>query len=456
MGRVIMKKSCLIVLLCLFSLWGVAYASYIYVPDEYGTIQEAIDMAAVGDRVVVRDGRWTGEVSESVRNKNLDFRGKGITVTSESGPANCIIDCEGSGRGVHFSNGETSDSVLTGFTITGGVGNGAGIYTDDSSPTISQNIITKNSGYYGGGIYCNGSSNPLIIGNTIIENTGTFGGAICCNNSVQPIIANNVISANSSSTGGGLHCEYTDGIIVNNTIFNNEADKGGGIYCIKSSDVTLVNTIVRGNRATQGSQIAMVNVLDKAATLTVSYSNVEGGETAAYVDPVHTLAWLSGNINADPLFKDSEKDDFHLTAGSSCINAGNNDAPDLPRTDKDENPRISGAIVDMGAYEYINPSAYVSPDGECYDYNPCYYTIQEAIECAPNEATIKAFEGDFDEYLILNSAKNLRLEGGWDSTFTSQTSYTAANCLIIRQGKIITYNLVLKQLIEASRGGPAR
>ncbi len=34
---------------------------------------------------------------------------------------------------------------------------------------------------------------------------------------------------------------------------------------------------------------------------------------------------------------------------------GNNNAPSIPDTDKDENPRISGDNVDLGAYEWQNP-----------------------------------------------------------------------------------------------------
>ena len=53
--------------------------------------------------------------------------------------------------------------------------------------------------------------------------------------------------------------------------------------------------------------------------------------------------------NEDPLFVGSG--DYHLTAPSPCINTGDNNAPDLPTTDKDGNPRIIGGTVDMGAYE---------------------------------------------------------------------------------------------------------
>ncbi|MEM4441094.1 MAG: choice-of-anchor Q domain-containing protein [Desulfurococcaceae archaeon] len=58
------------------------------------------------------------------------------------------------------------------------------------------------------------------------------------------------------------------------------------------------------------------------------------------------------NIQADPKFVNPQNGDLRLQASSPAINAGCNNAPSIPSTDKDGNPRIVGTAVDMGAYEY--------------------------------------------------------------------------------------------------------
>ncbi len=128
-----------------------------YVPDDFPTIQDAIDAAFGGDTVIVRAGTYTGE-----GNRNITIDGKVISVESESGPENTIIDCEGAERGFYLKS-LGSFTKLDGFKIiNGSASNGAGIFCDHSSPSITNCTISGNSASSnGGGIYCY-SSSPSI------------------------------------------------------------------------------------------------------------------------------------------------------------------------------------------------------------------------------------------------------------------------------------------------------
>lgn len=141
-------------------------AAQIQVPADYPNIQSAIDAAQDGDTIVVQPGIYT---------ENINFNGKAIVITSTD-PLNrpivstTIIDGNLSGSVVTFDAGETSNSIISGFTIRGGNGTlidgksyGGGIYIGKGcSPTIRQNIITGNTADIGGAIYIHGNSPPTI------------------------------------------------------------------------------------------------------------------------------------------------------------------------------------------------------------------------------------------------------------------------------------------------------
>ncbi|OAD20687.1 Na-Ca exchanger/integrin-beta4 domain protein [Candidatus Thiomargarita nelsonii] len=80
--------------------------------------------------------------------------------------------------------------------------------------------------------------------------------------------------------------------------------------------------------------------------------------------------------NINPLFVDAGNSDYHLQAGSPCIEAGNNAAPSIPTTDKDGNPRIVNTLVDIGAYEdQLSANSYLQFSAASYTVNETSVTV---------------------------------------------------------------------------------
>jgi len=287
------------------------------------TIQTGLDKAANGWTVLVANGTYTG-----TGNRDLNFNSKAMHLKSVGGAANCIIDCENSGRGFIFYSGETNNAIVQGFTIQNGSANGGGggvwcWYS--SSPTFTNCIISGNSAYWGGGVACDSSS---------------------------PTFTNCIISGNSAAwDGGGVCCYSSSPTFTNCAILGNSAYNGGGIYC-SSSTPTFRNSIIWGNTATSsGNQIY---TYDSSSSVTLSYS--------CYANSANDVAG-AGQVNPDncintnPLFVGGGN--YHLQATSPCIDAGSNSlVPAGITTDLDGYARIVDGDgdtideVDMGAYEY--------------------------------------------------------------------------------------------------------
>ena len=225
-------------------------------PADFNNIQDAVDAASNSDEVIVAPGTYTGTGDEVV-----DMKGRAITLRASGTAEETIIDGEGQRRVVYCSSGEDADTVIEGFTITGGSdSHGGGVYCNNSSPTISGCTISNNTANYsGGGIYCTGTgSNPSISDCTISNNTASFyGGGIYCYDSSSPTITACEISNNTTNySGGGITCSSSDPSFTDCTISDNTAPwDGGGIYCGYLSEPTITDCTITNNTASNGGGI---------------------------------------------------------------------------------------------------------------------------------------------------------------------------------------------------------
>jgi parallel beta-helix repeat protein len=287
----------------------------------YDYIQHAIVAGQAGDEIVAGEGTY---------NESINFKGKKLIVSSTNPDDPAVVAAtviNGSSRVATFSSAEDTNSILSGFTITGGSN---GIYCTQAAPAITNCIITGNTS---AGIYLYSGGSPTITNCSIIANSGAGiemhprkTGRFTFYN--RPEISNSIIAANGQQ---GIFGGVT--AITNCTIVENLR---GGIY---GSRPTIANSIIYFNGNTQIAE----------SIATVTYSDVQGSSPGA------------GNIDIDPLFADPDNRDYHLKsqAGrwdpgsqtwiqdeitSPCIDKGD---PAFPVGDE---PAPNGGIINLGAY----------------------------------------------------------------------------------------------------------
>ena len=363
----------------------------------FNSLQDALDNAVAGDEMWVAVGTYkpSTEIGGSgARYKSFQLK-NGITLYggfagNETGREQrdwqtnqTILSGDLNGDDVGFTNngensfhvliGDKTDAtaILDGFTVTAGNANfdtwpddgGGGMSNYEGSPRIKNCTFKGNSAFAdGGGMRNWGNSNPVITNCTFRENkvaqegggmmngpgsstivtnckfndnsAGEDGGGMY-NNESKPMITNCIFSGNSANlTGGGMYNVNSSTPEVTNCTFNaNSAVTVGGGICNTRSNPILNNCILWGDTAPKDPEI-----YNDGSTPLVTYSDIAGG----YIG--------TGNIDVNPQFADIK---LRLTAGSPCVNTGNNKAvPEGIIRDLDANPRILNGIVDMGAYEF--------------------------------------------------------------------------------------------------------
>ncbi len=219
----------------------------------------------------------------------------------------------------------------------------------------------------GGGLYLYKSELVMhectIAGNS----TDSVGGGIKVDTGITELRSCLITGNSSQNSGGGLACTSLLGavgtlLLESCTITGNAAGGPGGGVSVTWAHAVVDNCIVRDNTSDAGSALALVDSVGAGSTMEVRYSNIDGGQPGAYVSGKADLVWGEGNVDLDPLFRDPDgpdndattwqDNDYHLTHYSPSVDGGNPYLlPLLSAKDIDNEPRVMGCQLDMGADE---------------------------------------------------------------------------------------------------------
>jgi hypothetical protein len=363
------------------------------------TLQDALAVAGNGDEVLVAEGVYKPDEGAGVTSGDRAatfLLAEGITVrggyagyghaspdkrafsldeTVRDGALNDdelwgILNVDDNSYHVVTGPAGEPTALLDGFTVTAGRADGG--YPD----------------HCGGGLYNPGGA--LDIVNCLFQgNTGAWGGGIMNLAAPLRMVNTQLIGNRALMLGGGLQNYAGDVTMHNCRVVGNSADYagtvGGAAMYNLGGTLTILNSTVADNYAPIGQAIADFSWDPSAGTavrvansilynggneigtndlsaVQVTYSDVQGGWTG------------TGNISGNPKFvspgaRSIEGEwidgDYRLMSTSPALNAGSNallpaDILDLDADgnilenlplDLDNEARIQGTRVDMGAYE---------------------------------------------------------------------------------------------------------
>jgi len=359
----------------------------LYVPQDFPTIQAALDAIATGGRVVIAPGIYT---------ENLFVEGKRVQLVGSGGPEVTIVDGSGAEESVlHIrSGGYDMAGLVKGITFRGGSGSklnaaasspicGGGLMAIVSNLHIEDCFFIDNTAQEGGGIFVLGST-VSIVDCHVASNKATHavrpGGGLSITGSIVRVERSRFIDneAMTQKGGGGIGIESGWVFCRHVVLQGNRGRRYGAIRA--SGHVSLVNCTVVDNTSVDAGfgTVGVVGTSSAPEILnTVFWQNLPQVSTDLYLmavpDPTITNSivrgWTHSNDDLsqlNPGFRSIEDGDLDLLPHSDLIAAGSLDALNGDLYDVARRDRVVGASVDIGAYEYqgvvADPPVPPAPD----------------------------------------------------------------------------------------------
>lgn len=364
--------------------------------DAFTNLQDGIDLAVSGVEVWAAEGTYVPGASradsflpkpgvrvcggftgvETIRQQR-DWNAHETILSGDIGTIGTHTD-----NCFHVVRAEGSNpfALLDGVTIRWGYANvaanaddqGGGVRARGGGVTLANvTVIDNYASSSGGGVMVNTGGTVKAYNSSFINNQcvgGHGGGYYASAATAEPqTLVNCVFTGNYAWRGGGISLESagTTPVLVNLSLSGNSAGgEGGGIFTYSTQSFLIHNSIFWGNTGTN-PQISFWTT-----TPSVNYSIVQGG-------------WATGSniLTGDPSFADAA---LRLNLDSPAIDAGDNTAVPFDTHDADGNHWTDGpvgrdrdfnwrvrnipsvpdtgngdsgdSIIDMGAYETIDPA----------------------------------------------------------------------------------------------------
>ncbi len=340
----------------------------------FATIQQAVDAAALGDRIHVVGGNYTTASGDIVvwEEKDLILRGgfaaAGSTVRNPALYRSILDGLQLQNRSCVVVRQLTSSSEFSGFVLRNlGRTNPGFYYAPSGYPSfriegadllISDCVFEDNFATEATVRIIEGypflPASPTIQNCKFLRNYGYNAGAISIypaeDERSHPVIRNCLFDSNQVSSGAtAISVFLGDASILNSTFVRNKqwqvspSTKPTIGIGFNTGDVILDGNILWNDPA----EVSEISVHDwYESSLTVRYCDVQGGYTGV------------GNISANPQIAVG---DFHLSANSPCINAGNPAfSAVFGESDLDGGARRVGNRMDIGADEFSNGNGPVN------------------------------------------------------------------------------------------------